>query len=276
MIVDDYISVSRACKNKNLSVKKVLDYLTANSLIPKAHKKQEFIIHKPIEIISTGDTLKIIEDQFISYLEKDNALYDLSFNDETTDVMDMVVDVDIRFKRLQEEIKGEKLCFIDAEFKDGNYHEIAYEIVVDGVVIEKDYIMERNHYINMVKKGKTIRYDRLKSFGKTYKVLQRKHINRILKTKLKDVKYIIAHNAYGERNILTKNGMQYEKAKYICTSKLSDHFVLGYSPSLKGIIEHYKLPYDSHFMHYAFEDTRMAKEVFYRMIEDYNERQQNG
>lgn len=166
--------------------------------------------------------------------------------------------------------------FIDAEFKDGNYHEIAYEIVVDGVVIEKDYIMERKHYKDMVKKVKTDRYDRLKSFGKTYKVLYRKHINRILKDKLKDVKYIITHNAYGERNILRKNGIHYEKAKYICTSKISNQFVLKCSPSLREMINHYKLKYDSHFLHYAFEDARMTKEVFYSMIEDFNTRKKMG
>jgi hypothetical protein len=268
----DFISVSRACKNKNLSVRKVLDYLTDNDIIPKSHKKKEFIIKTPFDIISTGNTLRINEDQFISYLEDDDAIYDLSFNDETTELLDMVVDPEIRFKRIMEEIEGEKICFIDAEFKDGNYHEIAYEIVIDGEVIESEYFLDLKHYKQMHKKDKTSRYDRLKEHGRDFKVIHRKHINRILKNKLKDVKFIVAHNAYGERNILARNRLRYDKSKFLCTSKVSNDFVLNHSPSLMEMIEYYKLGYDSHFTHYAFEDTAMARKVFYRMIEDATEK----
>ena len=269
----DFISVSRACKNKNLSVKKVLDYLTANSIIPKSHKKKEFKVHDPIKIISTGDTLKIIEEQFISYLEDDDAIYDLSFNDETTEILDMVEDPALRFKRINEAVQGEKIAFIDAEFKDGNYHEISYEIVQDGKVIEKDYFLERKHFKKMLKKSKTSRYKRLDVHGRSYKIMHRKHINRILKKHLKNVKFIVAHNAYGERNILLRNGLVFEKSKFLCTSKMSNGFILGEnSPSLMELIEHYKLGYDSHFTHYAFEDTRMARKAFYRMIDDAHDK----
>lgn len=272
----NFISVSRACKNKNLSVRKVLDYLTANDIIPKTHKKKEFIIENPFAIISTGDTLRIIEDEFISYLEDDDALYDLSFNDETTDLLDMVDDIDIRFRRIKEETKGEKLCFIDAEFKDGDYHEIGYEIVLDGKVIEKDYFLESKHFKKMLKKDKTHRYDRLREHGREMKIMHRKHINRIMKEKLDDVKFIIAHNAYGERNILSKNRMHYDKSKYICTAKITKDFVLGQSPSLRELVDYYKLKYDSHFTHYAFEDARMAKDVFFKLIEDHDRRKENN
>jgi len=272
MVTTNFISVSRACKNKNLSVKKVLDYLTANHIIPKSHKKKEFLVHDPIKIISTGNTLKIIEDQFISYLEDDDAIYDLSFNDETTELLDMVECPEIRFRRISEAVSGEPIAFIDAEFKDGNYHEIGYEIVVDGKVIEKDYFLERKHFKKMLKKEKTSRYQRLDMYGRSYKIINRKHINRILKKKLKDVKFIVAHNAYGERNILLKNGLNFDKAKYICTSKMTNNFILTKSPSLMDIVEHYKLGYDSHFTHYAFEDTSMARKAFYRMIDHAKEK----
>lgn len=95
MVTDrtNFISLSKACKNKNLSVRKVLDDLITNSIIPITLKHKKFNISKPIKIISNGDTLKIIEDQFISYLEENYTLYDLSFNDESTDVMDMIDDI---------------------------------------------------------------------------------------------------------------------------------------------------------------------------------------
>jgi hypothetical protein len=268
----DFISVSRACKNKNLSVRKVLDYLTANDIIPKAHKKKEFLVYDPINIISTGDTLRIIEEQFISYLEDDDAIYDLSFNDETTELLDMVEDPEIRFRRISEATAGKKIAFIDAEFKDGNYHEISYEIVVDGVVIESDYFLESKHFKKMLKKDKTHRHTRLKEHGRYHKIIHRKHINRILKEKLNDVEFIIAHNAYGERNILAKNRLNFDKSKFICTSKMTNGFILGHSPSLMEIVEFYKLGYDSHFTHYAFEDTAMARKAFYRMIEHAKEK----
>ena len=205
-------------------------------------------------------------------MEGDNALYDLSFNDENTELLDMIDDPQIMYERVSKEIKGQKIAFIDAEFKDGDYHEIAYEIVVDGVVIEEDYMLESKHYKRMLKKDKTNRYKRLKEYGRNFKVMHRKHINRILKTKLKDVKFILAHNAYGERNILKKNGINFEKSKYICTAKVASTFILGQSPSLMEVNEFYKLPYDSHFTHYAFEDTSMARKVFHKMLEEAGER----
>lgn len=268
MVTTNFVSVSRACKNQNLSVKKVINYLTAKSIIPNIKHNQEFKINTPITIIATGTTLKIIEEQFMSYLEDDDAVYDLSFNDETTDVLDMIGDTSTRFRRIKEEIAGEKVCFIDAEFKAGNYHEIGYEIVLDGVVVEKEYFLESKHFKKMLKQDKMNRYDRLNNHNIQYKIMHRKHINRFLKKRLQECKYIVAHNAYGERNILSKNGLHFNKSKYICTSKLSNGFVLSPSPSLMEIVEHYKLTYDSYFTHYAFEDARMARKVFFKLIED--------
>lgn len=263
-----FISMSRACKNKNLSVRKVLEYLTMNAIIPKQHNKQGFLVDQPIDIISTGDTLKIIEDQFISYLEDGSVLESLMYNDETTDLLDSIENPEIRFRRISEAVKGVKIAFIDAEFKDGNYHEIGYEIVIDGDVVDKGYFLESTNFKKMLKKDKLRRFNRLKEHKKTFRIMHRKHINRLLKEKLKDVKYIVAHNAYGERNVLKKNGMKFDKTKFLCTSKMTNDFVLGHSPALMELVDYYKIKYDSYFTHYAFEDTANDRKVFYKMLDD--------
>lgn len=265
-----YISVSKACSMKDYSVKKVLTFLADRKVIPKESQRKGAIFHlsDDINIISTGESLKVKADEFFEYLEREADLSDLAYTDYNKEILDMVNNPKIRFDRIRA-IKNKRLIFIDAEFKEGNYHEIAWEIWDGGELVEKRYLLEKAHFLKRLKSLKEYsRYNRLKKHEHSFEILTRKHINRILKTTLKSVDFIIAHNAYGERNILIKNGMWYEKSKYLCTSKMSEDFIGRRSPSLMDLINHYGIKYDSHFTHYAHEDARMTAKVFFNMIDE--------
>lgn len=273
-MTDDYISVSKACKIRNMSVKKVLCFLADKNVIPKEsqRKNKVFEFDNGLKIISTGESLKVSKTEFFEYLDSNADISDLTYTDENMDLLDSINDIEVRFRRINE-ISHKRLMFIDAEFKEGDYHEIAWEIVEDGELVESEYILERKHFMKKVNSPTDYkRYNRLKRYKQPFDVLTRKQINRKLKEALVDVDYIIAHNAYGERNVLTKNGMFFEKTKYLCTSKMAKDFVCQLSPSLLDLVHHYKLPHESHFFHYAHEDTRLARLVFFSMLEDANDR----
>ncbi len=270
MDTTDYMSVSKACSIKDYSVKKVLTFLADKKVIPKESQRKGMIfeMNNGIDIISTGESLKVKQDQFYDYLDREADLSDLAYTDYNKEILDMVADPKIRFDRIRE-IKNKRLMFIDAEFKEGNYHEIAWELWEGGKLIEKRYILEKAHFLKRLKNLKEYsRYTRLKKHNQHCEILPRKQINYILKGLLKTVDFIIAHNAYGERNILIKNGMWYEKAKYLCTSKMSENFIGRQSPSLMDLVNYYAIKYDSHFTHYAHEDARMTAMVFFQMIDD--------
>ena len=272
--IDDYISISKACSKKNYSVKKVLTYLADNKIIPKESQRKGAIFHlsDKINIISTGESLKVKAEEFYDFLDKEADISELAYTDYNKELLDAVTSTEIRFDRISK-IKDGRIIFIDAEFKEGNYHEIAWELWENGKLIEKQYILEKAHFMKRIRRlSKYGRYDRLKQYKQSFAIKTRKEINYMLKRLLKTVDYIVAHNAYGERNALITNGMWYEKSKFLCTSKMSEDFISRHSPSLMDLVKHYKIKYNSHFIHYAHEDTRLTAIVFFAMIKDAKNR----
>ncbi len=270
----DYVSVSRACKIRNMSVKKVMTFLADKKVIPKEAQRKNKIFESDngVKVISDGNSLKVNQDEFFKYLDTYAEADDLCYTDENMDLLDSVVNPKIRFQRI-EDIRNKRLIFIDAEFKEGNYHEIAWEVFENGVLVESDYILERKHFLQKFNSpAEYKRLTRLKRYNQSFEVKTRKQINRILRKVLNGVDFIIAHNAYGERNALIKNGMKFEKTQFLCTSKMARNFVGKLSPALTDLVLHYKLQHHSHFFHYAHEDTRLAREVFFAMLDDAKER----
>jgi len=270
MITQEFVSISKACKIKNYSVKKVLTFLADNKVIPKESQRKNRIFHtnKEINVRSTGTSLQVIKEELFDYLDKNADIQDIMYTDENKEILDSIVTTKVKFDRIRLASK-KRLMFIDAEFKEGNYHEIAWEIWENGEFISKRYLFEKKHFLNRMKSTKEYgHYNRLKEFKIPFEVHSRKTINRALKDATNSVDYIIAHNAYGERQMLTKNNMWFEIAKYLCTSKMAVGFIFDKSPSLTDIILHYKLKYNSNFMHYANEDTKMTARIFFKMLED--------
>lgn len=270
-MVSEFISVSKACKNRKLSVKKVLEYLSTHKMIPKPSQRKNLSFvgnSDELQIISNGTSIRVIESEFNEYITEKDIVNDLAYTDDNKEVLDMIESPKIRFSRIND-VKDGRLMFIDAEFKEGNYHELAYEITENGKVIESRYMLVRENFAKSIKRHReNQRVKRLKTYKQPFEIVPRKHINRALKKLLRTVDYVIAHNAYGERNILIKNGMKYDKQKFICTSKMSSGFIFDRPPSLLELNDHYRLKYDSHFTHYASEDTAMARRLFFRMIDD--------
>ena len=271
---DDYITLSKACAIKHYSVKKVLTFLAEHKVIPKESQRKNALFHynKYLNIISTGSNLKVIKTELFDYLDREATIEELTYTDQNIEILDKIVDLKIRFERINK-IRNKRLCFIDAEFKNGNYHELAWEIWENGVCIEKRYVLERAHFLKKLKSPfEDERFKRLKDHNQSVEILTRKTINKILKNDLSTTDYIVAHNAGGERNMLINNGMWIDKTKFLCTSKMSTNFVAREQPALIDLVNHYHLPYDSHFVHYAHEDTAMTSKVFFAMLDDAKER----
>lgn len=268
----EYISVSKVCNKQKLSVKRVLGFLSSNGVIPKRSQRyqKEFVCNNGIVVISTGDSLRVIEDDLMNFLVEKGGLQKVLFKDELNEMFDTIEDPKFRFEKISEVSNG-RLAFIDAEFRNGNYHEVAWEIREAGKVVEKHYYFVREEYIKKFKGPKTTtnygKVDRLQEYNQPYTILSRKHINRIMKESLRSVDYIVAHNAYGERQMLVKNGIKFEKSKYLCTSKMALGYIYDRSPSLGELVEYYGVNMNSCFAHFAHEDARVAAEVFYKMIE---------
>ncbi len=205
----------------------------------------------------------------MDFLSEKGGLQKVLFMDELNEMLDTIEDPKFRFEKISAVANG-RLAFIDAEFRNGNYHEVAWEIREAGKVVEKHYYIVREDYIKKFKGPKTStnygKIDRLQEYKQSYTIMSRKHINRIMKNSLRTVDYIVAHNAYGERQMLVKNGIKFEKSKYLCTSKMAlghTHFRM---PSLAELVEYYGVSMNSNFAHYAHEDARAAAEVFYTMV----------
>lgn len=266
----EFISVSKVCKKQNLSVRRVLDFLANKNVIPKRSQRthKEFTIDNGLKIISTGDSIRVIEDDLMEYLDQFGAFTHVAYVDELNELYDTIIDPKFRFERINSVITpSTKISFIDAEYKNGNYHEVAWEIQIDRKVVEKKYYLVREEFLKNLKKGKMDRYHRLKEHGVVFEIVPRKQINRIMKQMVKSIDYVVAHNAYSERQMMVKNGMWFEKSKFLCTSKMSEGYVFDRSPALSDLISHFSLGFNSHFTHYANEDATMASKVFYALID---------
>lgn len=265
----EYVSVSKVCNKQKLSVKRVLGFLSNSGVIPKRSQRyqKKFVSNNGIVVISTGDSLRVIEQDLMTFLTEKGAMPKVLFVDELNEMLDTIEDPKFRFEKISEIANG-RLAFIDAEFKNGNYHEVAWEIRENGVVVDKQYFIVREDFMRGLKSNRgNIKIDRLNEFKQNYTILGRKHINRIMKEAMRSVDYIVAHNAYGERNILTKNGIKFEKSKYLCTSKMALGYIYDRMPSLNELVDYYDVAMNTTFAHYAHEDARAAAEVFYTMVE---------
>lgn len=251
-----------------------MTFLIDKNVIPEEaqRKNKVFESNNGIKVISSGNILRVHQGDFFEYLDKNAVEEDLIYTDENMDLLDHIRSPKIRFRRI-EEVRNKRLVFIDAEFKEGNYHEIAWEVFENGVLVESNYILERRHFMTKFNSPTEYkRLTRLKRYNQSFEVKTRSQINRLLRKILNDVDFIIAHNAYCERNMLIKNGITILKNKFLCTSKMSNDFICKVSPSLIDVVHHYKLPHNSHFFHYSHEDTRLVREIFFAMLDDAKER----
>lgn len=271
MSVDDmeFISVSKICNRRKLSVKRVLDFLSTNEVIPKRSQRinRKFTSNNGMVVVSTGDSLRVVEDDLMNYLDENKALKYVSFDDTLNELYDTIEDPKYRFERISN-ISDGRIAFIDAEFRNGNYHEVAWEIREKGKVVDKKYFIVKEDFLKKFKKlSNSPRINHLNDLKQSFEIISRKHINRIMKYDMRSVDYIVAHNAYGERTMLVNNGIKLEKSRFLCTSKMSLGYIYDRMPSLIELVEHYGISVNSNLIHYAHEDARVAAEVFYKMIE---------
>lgn len=276
IVLDDtkFMAVSKICGRQNLSVKRVLSFLSSEGVIPEKGKRfsDTYVYKNGLNIITTNLSIRFEEHDLMCYLSNHGALPVVSMVDEMNELYDTIRDVKYRFERINAFVGG-RIAFIDAEFKDGNYHEVAWEIREDGKLVEKKYFIVRDEYLNRVKfvdnkLVESTRIKRLRTGNQPFIIATRKHINYIMKNAMRSVDRIVAHNAFGERNMLLQNGIFFKKSKFFCTSKMAVDYIFTSDkmPSLVDLVEYYKIPINSCFLHYAHEDARIAAEIFYKMI----------
>jgi len=269
-----FMAVSKICGRQNLSVERVLNFLSTTGVIPVKGKRlsEPFVCRDGLGIITTDVSIRFEEPVLMQYLNTPGALPIVSMGDAFNELHDTIKDPKHRFERINEIVHG-RIAFIDAEFKDGNYHEVAWEIREDGKLVDKKYFIVREEYVKGLKfvDGKPVhsmRMKKLQAYHQPYILAPRKHINYMMKKAMRSVDRIVAHNAYGERNMLLRNGIYFQKSKFLCTSRMAVDYIFDslHSPSLIDLVEYYSININSSFIHYAHEDARIAAEVFYRMV----------
>lgn len=196
----------------------------------------------------------------------------------------------IRLKKLNEASK-KRLLFLDFEFVANQYYEVAFQIIENGILIQKGYFFEEkaleNQFISengqyncvnkIVTKTKQLNLD--KKNDNKFDILNRSKINFILSNIINNVDYMIAHHSNSELQVLKNNNIFFPKEKTICTdklfisqmNKLSKNGTKKSSMKLIDVLEFFNEKIDLSKLHYAYYDVEVLKIVFFNIVKYFND-----
>lgn len=254
------ISISKFSKKHSISTNKLIGHLIRKE---KLKNENSTLISNDSFLFSLLDgnrrRIKVNEDKLAEYLKDD--LEKLTLQDEEIFTLSAIEDSTILLDRLKN-ARGKVLMFLDLEYQFGDYSEIAYSIYKEGTLTTREYFfVEGTNY------GKKI--DTLKENEVPFRVEKKKNINLLLKRLVDKVDYIIAHNSYGERATLARNGISLKKHKFICTADATRKInSLEQDISLFSALERYGVKFRQNLHHFAFYDVIMTKMLFDRLVEN--------
>lgn len=259
MNIVNKISLSKICrKYKNTSISKILCFLIEQNLLIVNHNKintdETFISNSNMIEIDNKKVL-IDEELFLKFIN--NNIDYFKFSCEERLIYNYIIDPTILKTRLST-LKDKTFMFIDCEYKNGDYYEIAFNMVKNNVIMDSQYI-----FIDL----EVRKMDKLRKKNVTFQINSRQEINRKIKENLKFVDFIISHNAFGEREILKKNGLELSKEKFLCTADITKK--LNNLPKIPNFIEAcrlYNIKLDHGKLHYAYYDCLKTQELFTALI----------
>lgn len=194
-----------------------------------------------------------------------------------------------RKKRIKEASK-KRLLFLDFEFVLNQYYEVAYSVFENGIEINKGYffeekalndkfILNNNRFSKLNKiQNKTDQLKVDKKMSNQFDIMNRKRINYILKDIIESIDYMVVHHCNSELSILKENNIFFPKSKCICTDELfrneidvekkngsrKEHL------SLSDLTTYFDIKMDVSKQHYAYYDVEMLKEVFFKIVDYYD------
>lgn len=270
----------KVTKTNLINLLKDLDLIDGSGKLLKSNSK--FIkIDKENVLINNS----FFYNEIISNDKFSNFVLTLNDNKPIHEIKDDI----IRLKKLNEASK-KRLLFLDFEFVANQYYEVAFQVVDNGVLIQKGYFFEEkaleqqfiseNGFYNCINKivTKTNQLKMNKKNINKFDILSRSKINFILSDVIKDIDYMIAHHSNSELQVLKTNNIIIPKEKTICTDKLfisqmeklAKNGIKKSSMKLIDILEFFDVKIDPSKLHYAYYDVEVLKTVFFNIVDYFN------
>lgn len=282
-----FINIDKLIVKHKLNKTNVIDLLKNLNYIYS--KDENTLVSNNINIIiKSNKKIDINLNFFYKDLILNSKFSDIVITSNINKPIHDIKDKIIKIKKLNEASK-KRLLFLDFEFVANQYYEVAYQIVDNGITIQKGYFFEEKSlatqyfsddgkYNNILRiANKTNQLKQNKKLDK-FDILSRNKINYILSNIIENVDYMIAHHINSELYILKHNDINIDKNKCICTDKLFNTEMISKnkfghkktSLSLTDIIEFFNIKLDISKLHYAYYDVELLKEVFFNIVNHYN------
>ena len=282
------IRIDQYCIKHSIRTQSFVEFLIIENILFRVGDK----IHTNNKKIADIKDNKIYVDEkyFYHYLNDNDNYGKIVLNSNYQKPVHKIDDIQKRMKTLID-IADKKILFLDFEFVEYNYYEVGFEVFYKGKRINKGYFFESNVYENnyMFENKKFFKVKKIndkkriiknKKNFKEYTIESKKKINYILEQIVSDVDYIVAHQCESELKILKNNGIDIQNDKCICTATILQNIQLFFDkngkikliPSLKDLIELFKIKFDSSNLHFAFYDVVATRKVFFKIVEMFSQR----
>lgn len=247
-------SISRFCRLNDISTNKLIkDLISKNKLQIDGDRLKILDFNLFYREFEGDNVLYVNEDRLDKFVE--NRLSNLQLHDSEKYTLRDINNSEILFNKVKK-TKNKTLMYLDLEYRNGNYYELAYCIVKNNQVLTQEYFFTND-------KKNTKKIDFLIKQEIPFRVLSRKDINLQIKKVVNSVDYIVAHNSYGERACLSRNAILLKKQKFICTADLTRKLNnFNQDISLNNSLKYYNIKFQNDLHHYAFYDVIMTKLLF--------------
>jgi hypothetical protein len=269
-------SLSSLARNNGFNLRKLINFLIKYNIIYEKRVGKEILFVSNNRTIvnreKKEDKLEINEKNFLRFIQNKDVSelylteYDKNINQLTNNR--------IKLERLNI-IKNKKLMFIDFEYRDKYFYEVAFVIVENGVIIEKEYIFTQE----ATRKNRVLQ--KMNNFidtGIKFKIMQKSKIDYILRKKVKEVDAILGYHVNAEMNVLKHINIDVKKYNFVCVAELYStvyNFRKGNKikeyPSLNELYNFIKKDTKVEgYKHCAIYDTLLAKICFDSLFDILN------
>lgn len=267
--------ISKFCNDNNFSTKKFISLLLEEGIFKQTDEINEYTGKYKFEVSNTfhyfgryalddnGDVYLIInEKRMLNYLKQNEFMEMVQIKEEEkyfTHLRDNLIKKE-RFLK----IKNSKILFLDFESRNQLYSELGLILMINGKMIKEEYYIDSN--VMKTEKYKK-KYEKSKRLKVETTIDSKDKLNKKLLKYIEEVDIVIGHNVNSEKKILEKEGFDITDIEFICTEKFIEGFIDFHleknvkSPNLIELAEFFKLKIERSFVHNAFYDALITKQV---------------
>lgn len=269
--------ISKFCNENGFSIKKFITLFIEKGILIKSDEiseksgNQKFYFNnkfnklgRKIEIDNENSFIVVNEEEVLKYLTKNNFKENLFLSEEEKFFLQLT-DIKLKKERFLEFL-DKKLIFLDFEAKNQEYSQSGIIIYDNGKIVKKQYLI-CNESVSKDKSNEL--KNSVKDLGVDTIISNKKELDKILKSIIKEGSIIVSHNSNAERKILQKLDIDVSKIEFICTEKFSEGFVEFYtfddilkSPNLIELANFFKIKLNLKLVHTAFYDSFVVYEIF--------------